>query len=166
MKGFKNKRKAVITVVAAAAVMMLALGGFAFAHGGENEEQVELSGSVALRTPGGVFLKLSDGTEYKLALGPWWRLEEMGLELKDGDRITVTGYAEDEVVFVSSLNKGQETYKIADLEDLASCPHYGHGMRGKGMRSSHRGGFNKHPRWGGGYGGPSRGGYYQGGEAE
>ena len=137
-----SKKTLRAVVVAVSLVFLFAAGSFAFtqSEGGIKE----YSGVVSYRYNGGFFLKTASGEEYKLVLGPPWYLENLGLALKNGDKVAVKGYdAGYAVLYVASLTKGSKTYDIADPEqfsDARSYPGYPYyGGRGRGM-CGYRGG--------------------------
>jgi len=141
----KKALRAVMGVVSF--VFLIAAGSFAFAQseGGLKE----YSGEASFKYGGGFFLKTGSGEEYKLVLGPPWYLENLGLTLRNGDKVAVKGYDDGYgVLYVVSLTKGAKTYDIADDEQFADvrsykgnqyyrdCP----GMRGYGsFRGRERG---------------------------
>ena len=51
----------------------------------------EISDIIGLDNGPKIFVLTSGKRRYQLRTGPWWYLEESGLELKKGDRIEVTG---------------------------------------------------------------------------
>jgi hypothetical protein len=124
--------------------VLFVAGTLVFAHSGNrvtNQDLEETSGRVAFRTPGGYFLSTASGKEYKLVMGPVWHLEEMGLELKNNDQISVKGYEIDEdVFFVSSVKKGAKTYDLSE-EDESGYSSYGPGSR-MWEDMTHRRGFH------------------------
>ena len=139
--------KAVLVVAVLAA--LFAAGSFAFAQSESGLK--EYSGEVSFRYAGGFFLKTAAGEEYKLVLGPPWYLENLGLTLKNGDKVAVKGYDEGYAfLYVVSLTKGAKTYDITDAEQFSDvrpwggyrnfghCPGMGgygpYGSRGRGMR--------------------------------
>ena len=145
MKTKTLKAVLVVTVLAA----LFAVGSFAFA---QSESGIkEYSGEVSYRYNGGFFLKTAAGEEYKLVLGPPWYLEDLGLALKNGDKVALKGYDGGyAVLYVVSLTKGGKTYDIADAKQFSDagpwggygnagyCPGMGgygpYGGRGRGMR--------------------------------
>jgi hypothetical protein len=137
-------------------VAMVLIAGLVFASGmnlfahyeGFNfeEKQSTVSGTVSFKRPGGYFLETDSGKEYKLAMGPVWHLENMGLELKVRDRIMVTGFkGEDEVILVTSIEKGGKTYELAESDDPDDFyPGYGYGMGQGRMYDRGYGGYDAH----------------------
>jgi hypothetical protein len=106
-----------------------------FAHIGDEGEYQELeeqSGKVNFKRPGGYFLTTASGDEYKLMMGPIWHLENIGLELKNGENISIKGYEADEDIFlVTSVRKGENTYVLAEADEYGSFDYgHHHGMRG------------------------------------
>lgn len=157
------KRNILRTVlVSSALALVMALSSVAFANPDETESSrklKEISGTVTFKRPGGFFLKTASGDEYKLVLGPIWHLDNIGLELKNGEKISAEGYEDAySIFFVTSIKKGAETYVIAgaDAYDLSDYGPYA------GM---HRG-WHGHGEWYdeyGPYAGMRRGGYGHGG---
>jgi hypothetical protein len=150
------KTKSVKTLVVLT-VFAVIIGGssLGFSHFETDQKQKELSGTISLKLPGGYYLKTSAGDEYRLMLGPPWFLEEIGLDLNNRDRVSVTGYDDGyNVILVTSLTKGTKTYEIFDAETLAEYGGHGcggrrggghHGMWGNGQqgRWDRRGNFNR-----------------------
>jgi hypothetical protein len=124
------KRKSLF-VVALIVGLAFTSGVNLFAHGGDYEfedEQSTVSGTVSFKRPGGYFLQTDAGEEYKLAMGPIWHLDNMGLELKSKDRLTVTGFkGEDDIILVTSVEKDGKTFQLAEAGDLDE---FGSGMMG------------------------------------
>jgi hypothetical protein len=143
-----------VAVIVVVLGLMLAGGTGLFAHGWGfdfNDKPDTLTGTVSFRWPGGIFLKTDDAKEYKLGLGPIWHLDSLNLELSEGDRITVTGYkAEDDFVFVTSVEKDGETYVLAEPENFEEN-YYGRGhMMGGPMMRGYGPGYRgraDHPMW-------------------
>jgi hypothetical protein len=114
-----------------------------------DEELSSLTGAVSFKMPGGYFLKTDAGEEYKLGLGPVWRLEDIGLELKQDDRVTVTGFKNDDgFILVTSVKKGLKSYELAEPGDIASLndgPGFGmgRGMMGGGMMDRYDDSFGR-----------------------
>ncbi len=113
-----------------------------------DEELSSLTGVVSFKMPGGYFLQTDAGEEYKLGLGPIWRLEGIGLELKQDDRITVTGFKNDDgFILVTSVKKGLKNYELAepgDFADLNYGPRYG---MGRGMMDRYDESYRRANRW-------------------
>jgi len=135
------RRKAVKSlIIFMVAALLIGIGSFAFAD--TRGEVKEFNGTVSFRYGGGFFLNTDADEEYKLVLGPPWYLDNLGLKLKNGDRVTVQGVYERGILFVGTLKQGSKTYDIANLEDMDKyfChDRYGRGMmsgpgRGPGMR--------------------------------
>ncbi len=123
------RRKAVKSVlIFMVAALLIGVGSFAFAD--TKGEVKQFSGTVSFRYGGGFFLKTGAGEDYKLALGPPWYLDNLGLKIKNGDRVTVSAVEEDGILFVGTLQIGSKTYDIADLEDIYDHPC--HGWYGRG----------------------------------
>lgn len=125
----KTKTLRAVLVVAVLAALFAA-GSFAFA---QSESGIkEYTGEVSFRYAGGFFLKTAAGEEYKLVLGPPWYLENLGLSLKNGDKVALKGYdAGYAVLYVVSLTKGGKTYEIADARQFSDArPWSGYGDRG------------------------------------
>jgi hypothetical protein len=147
MEEVTMRRKSIFTAaLVLIAGLLFASGMNLFAHyEGFNfeEKQSTVSGTVSFKRPGGYFLETDSGKEYKLAMGPVWHLENMGLELKVKDRITVTGFkGEDEVILVTSIDKGGKTYELAESDDF--YPGYGYGMGPGMMHDRGYGGYDDH----------------------
>jgi hypothetical protein len=138
MEEVTMKRKSLFVVTLVLIVgLALSSGMSLFAHSGDYEfedEQSTVSGTVSFKRPGGYFLQTDAGEEYKLAMGPIWHLDNMGLELKSKDRITVTGFkGEDEIILVTSVDKDGKTFQLAEAGDPDEfCPGGRYGM-GPGM---------------------------------
>lgn len=154
------KRKSLFTVALVLIVGLVFTSGVSlFAHYEDfdfEDEPSTVSGTVSFKKPGGYFLETDVGKEYKLAMGPIWHLDNMGLELKSKERITVTGFkGEGEVIMVTSVKKGGQTYELAesgDFDDFCMGASYrmGPGMmhnRGYGGYGAHH-----HPMMWGGHG--------------
>ena len=153
------KRNILRTVlVASVLAMVMALSSVAFANPDETESSrkiKEISGTVTFKRPGGFFLKTASGDEYKLVLGPIWHLDNIGLELKNGEKISAEGYEDTySIFFVTSIKKGAETYVIAgaDAYDLSDYGPYAGMHRGRhghgGRHHDHYPGRGRRP---GGY---------------
>lgn len=147
-----------IVPVATALAVVMALSSVAFADPddtGSLRELKEISGTVSFKRPGGFFLKTASGEEYKLVLGPIWHLDNIGLELKDGEKISADGYEEAySIFFVTSVKKGAETYAIADADEYHPCDHGPYaGKRGgwHGHGGRHHGHYRGRGRRPGGY---------------
>lgn len=109
-------RRKIIIIFTSLALLMV-VGTFVFAD--TQTEVKELSGQVAFEYYGGYLLKANSGTEYKLVLGPYWYLENLGLKLVNGDKVTVKGVdAGYGLFYVATLKKGAKTYNITDLDRL------------------------------------------------
>ena len=138
-----RRRKKLLLTIITAAILILAAASFVFADYIQNAKSVKnVSGTVTFRYGGGFFLKSADGKEYKLVVGPYWYLEDLGLKLKVGDRVTVNGALDQDknILFVSTLKKGSRTYQIADPDkvvDGSFC--HGHGEKFMGRRGHSRG---------------------------
>jgi len=118
-----NKKTLRVVAVAVSLVFLFAAGSFAFAQ--SEGELKEYSGEASFKYRGGFFLKAASGEEYKLVLGPPWYLENLGLTLKNGDRVTVKGYDDGYgVLYAVSLTKGAKTYDIADADQFADVRSY------------------------------------------
>ncbi len=148
MEEVTMKTKSLIVVVLIVGLAFSSGMGL-FAHGGDYEfedEQSTVSGTVSFKRPGGYFLQTDAGEEYKLAMGPIWHLDNMGLELKSNERITVTGFrAEDGIILVTSVEKDGKTFQLAEAGDFDEfCPggRYGYGP---GMRYDRRYYGHHHP---------------------
>ena len=147
-----RRRKKLLVATITAVILVLAAVSFVFADFVQNSKPINnVTGTVTFRYGGGYFLKTTDGKEYKLVVGPHWYLEDLGLELKVGDKVTVDGALDSEqnILFVSNLKKGVRTYKIADPEKVLDNS-YCHGPRsrfmgnrghskGRGMRANSEG---------------------------
>jgi hypothetical protein len=148
MEEVAMKRKSLIALVLIVGLAFTS-GIGAFAHGGDLEfedEQSTVRGTVSFKRPGGYFLKTDAGEEYKLAMGPIWHLDNMGLELKTGERIAVTGFrGEDEVILVTAVEKDGKTFQLAEAGDPDEfCPG-GRYEKGPGMRRDRRYYGHHHP---------------------
>jgi hypothetical protein len=153
-----RSRMRVVTAIVVVLGLILAAGTVLFAHGWGTDPDGKvdtLTGTVSFKRPGGFFLKTDDAEEYKLGLGPIWYLDNLGLELRQGDRIEVTGYTEeDDFILVTSVEKNGETYVLADSQDFEDS-YYGHGhMMGGSMMHGYaprgyRGRRADHPMWNG-----------------
>lgn len=151
MKHKTSKILVIFTVVA----LLLAIGAFAFADTPGEAEIKNYSGTVSFKYGGGFFLKTDTGNEYKLVLGPYWYLKNLGLELKQGDRITVTGIVDDGILFAGKVKKSTRTYEIAELTNFDDfhCPMWGHGFgRWGGPARGYRGEYGAGMMRDGGYG--------------
>lgn len=116
-----RRRKKLLVTTITAAILILAAASFVFADFMQNSKPInDVSGTVTFRYGGGYFLKAENGKEYKLVVGPYWYLDQLGLKLKVGDKITVDGALDenDNVLFVSTLKKGARTYQIADPDKV------------------------------------------------
>ena len=105
------------------AVFMLGLGSVAFAD--VKSEVKEYIGTVSFRYGGGFFLTTDTEKEYKLVIGPPWYLDNLGLKIKNGDRITVQAVEDEDILFVGTLKKGSKTFDIANLENFDEYPCHG-----------------------------------------
>ncbi len=150
------KRKA-STIVAALLVLgvlsMAVLPVYADPWDEEFGELKEISGEVSFKRPGGYFLTTDSGEEYKLVMGPPWHLDNLGLELKKGDKLTVKGYEQRSIILVTSVIKGKDEYEVATAEDLTRFHCFGPGPGPRGMM--HGRGYGPHMGWRGdrqGYG--------------
>ena len=116
-----------IIIISTSIVLLMAIGAFVFAD--TQAEVKELSGKVSFDYYGGYFLKADSGTEYKLVLGPYWYLENLGLKLANGDSVSVKGVdAGYSIFYVSTLKKGYKTYNIADLDRIKELVQNSNGM--------------------------------------
>ena len=121
------RRNAVKTLfIVMIAFFMFGLGAVAF--GDAASDVKEYSGTVSFRYGGGFFLNTDADEEYRLVLGPPWYLDNLGLKLKNGDRVTIQGVEDDGAIFVGTLRKGSKTFNIADLSDIDD--YFCHGMYG------------------------------------
>lgn len=78
------------------------------------QEKVEVSGVVKSVGMGNWAVKLLNGKVIKVGFGPYWYLEDIGLSLKVGDNITMTGvYVNDRFVPVSVVKDGK-TFTLRD----------------------------------------------------
>ena len=133
----RRKKKLLVTTITAA-ILILAAVSFVFADFVQNSKPINnISGTVTFRYGGGYFLKTTDGKEYKLIVGPYWYLQELGLNLKVGDKIIVDGALDQNqnILFVSTLKKGTRSYQIADPDKVLDDS-YCHGPRERSMRNS------------------------------
>jgi hypothetical protein len=166
------KRKNYVVFLFAAVFFTIAVFGFAHFEDRDYDasQKLELTGKVDFRAPGGFFLDSDSGKEYKMIVGPMWHLENLGLELKSGDKVSVTGYEDGEgVLVVTTLKKGLKTYEVYDPQRMFTedFPRYGRrgrmhrnsdyynddeydnyrgyddGYRGRGMWHRRRGGFGR-----------------------
>lgn len=115
-----RQKKRLLLIGATVAFLVLA-AAFVFADMDLNLKKVDsVKGTVVFRYGGGFFLKGDDGKEYKLMVGPYWYLDDLGLKLKTGDKVTVSGSVDEDmgVLLVSTLKKGAKTYRIADTEKV------------------------------------------------
>lgn len=125
------RRKAVKSlIIFMVAAFLIGTGSFAFAD--TQGEVKEYNGTVSFRYGGGFFLNTDADEEYKLVLGPPWYLDNLGLKLKNGDRVTVQGVDERGVLFAGTLKKGSKTYDIANLEDMDE--YFCHGRHNRRMK--------------------------------
>ena len=124
MKAKAVKTLIVLTVFA----LVIGVGSMGFSDFKFNQEQKEISGTITLKLPGGYYLKTSSGDEYRLMMGPRWFLEDIGLELKNKDRVSVKGFNdEDNAFLVTEITKGTKTYEIFDAKALSENDEYGCG---------------------------------------
>ncbi len=138
-------------VVLTVFIMVLSIGSLGFSHFEDNQELKEITGTVSTKLPGGYYLKTDSGDEYKLALGPPWFLDSIDLKLKNGDQVSVKGFDNGyDVILVSSITRGGETYDIFDPDSISEygdyrCPGMkGHGMTDHGMMGpDYRGKWDK-----------------------
>jgi len=139
------RRKAVKSlIIFMVAAFLIGIGSFAFADA--QGEVKEFNGTVSFRYGGGFFLNTDADGEYKLVLGPPWYLDNLGLKLKNGDRVTVQGVEDDGILFAGTLKKGSKTYDIANLEDMDK--YFCHDRYGRGMMSERgRGPGMMHGKW-------------------
>ncbi len=79
-------------------------------------EKVEVVGTVQSVLSTGYTVTLSDGKTVKVGFGPYWYLEKIGLNLKVGDQITMTGvYVNDYFVPITVVKDGT-TYTLRDAD--------------------------------------------------
>ena len=141
MKAKAVKTLVVLTVMA----LILGVSSTGFSHENISGESKKVSGEITLKIPGGYYLKQASGEEYRLILGPPWFLQEIGLKLKDGERVSVRGKDDGyNVIVVSSITKGAKTYQIFDADVLSGEDYYGCG--GMWSNRHHRGWGNGHHR--------------------
>jgi len=127
-----TKLLVVVTVMA----LLSGLASFAFADTRTLGKTKEYGGTVSFNYGAGFVLTTEAGVEYKLVLGPPWYLEDLGLKLKQGDKVTVKGVNDENgVLYVGTVKKGARTYEISDLKHVAdySC----HGRFERGMMQRH-----------------------------
>jgi hypothetical protein len=139
MKAKTVKAMVVLTVLA----VIMGISSMGFSHSEAAGEIKEVSGEILLKLPGGYYLKPASGDEYRLMLGPPWFLEEIGLDLKNGEKVSVEGMDDGyNIILVSSITKGTKTYEIFDADAVS-----GDGDYGCGRMSSN----DHHRGWGNGY---------------
>ena len=107
-------------------------------RGGSGARQDSLAEPVDLQTYEGtvtvsdehIILRLADGSELELGLGPTFYREEIGFSPELGDHLSVTGYPEDgEFKVASIVDESETTYTFRD--------EYGRPMwSGRGWRAS------------------------------
>jgi hypothetical protein len=156
----RNSLKTFVVFSVLASFLLVSIPALAhYGDEGEYQELTEISATVSFKRPGGFFLTTESEDDYKLMMGPVWHLENIGLELKSGDTISVNGYKVDEgVIFVTSVKKNMKTYDIADEEAFGLwCEGPGRGMWGYRHMPHHRKGY--HGGYYGRRGGGPRGGY-------
>jgi hypothetical protein len=141
-------------VILAVFSLVMGISSLGFSHFETDQAQKDLSGTIELKLPGGYYLKTSAGDEYRLMLGPPWFHEEIGLELKNRDRVSVKGFDDGyNTILVTSITKGTKTYEIFDADALAEYGEHGcggrwgghHGMWGNGDNHmwNRRGNYNR-----------------------
>ena len=130
-----TKLLVVVTVIA----LFAWLASFAFADNETLGKAKMYSGTVSFRYGAGFVLTTEAGAAYKLMLGPPWYLDDLGLKIKNGDKVTIKGVVDDNdaVLFVGTLKKGAKTYDIANLEGLEDFHRspmmmHGWGIMGRG----------------------------------
>ncbi len=115
----RRKKKLMLTIFTVG-ILVLAAASFVLADYVANAKPIDnVKGTVVFRYGGGFFLK-TDSKEYKLVVGPPWYLDDLGLKLKNGEAVTVSGAVDEDegVLFVSTIKKGARTYKIADPDKV------------------------------------------------
>lgn len=77
-------------------------------------------------------------TVYDVHLGPSFYREEKGVELKDGETATITGFLHETDMAVSTIKLGEATYALRDENGRPAWA--GRGRRGGHGEGGHRGG--------------------------
>lgn len=98
------------------------------------QEKIEVAGVIESVGAGDWTVKLSDGRVVKVGFGPYWYLEDIGLSLKVGDSVTMTGvYVDDRFVPVSVV-KDDKTFILRDSDGRPSWVgnHNNNQKKGKG----------------------------------
>ncbi len=98
------------------------------------QEKIEVTGVIESVAAGDWTVKLSDGRVVKVGFGPYWYLEDIGLSLKVGDSVTMTGiYVDDRFVPVSVVKDGK-TFTLRDSDGRPSWVgnHNNNQKKGKG----------------------------------
>ncbi len=106
-----------------------------------SQEKVEVSGVVESVGMGNWTVKLSDGRIVRVGFGPYWYLEDIGLSLKVGDSVTMTGgYVNGRFVPVSVVKDGK-TFTLRDSDGRPSWmgDHGKNNNRGNGMNKKYYG---------------------------
>ncbi len=76
------------------------------------QSSVTVAGTVKSVLSGGYTVTLSDGRTVKVGFGPYWYLEKIGLELKVGDSVTMTGVFVNDYFVPVSVVKDGKTYTL------------------------------------------------------
>ncbi len=76
------------------------------------QNSVTVTGIVESVLSGGYTVTLSDGRTVKVGFGPYWYLEKIGLELKVGDSVTMTGVFIDNYFVPITVTKDDSTYTL------------------------------------------------------
>ncbi len=99
-------------------------------------ERVEIQGTIQSVLSDGYTVKLSDGKIVKVGFGPYWYLEKIGLTLKVGDEVTMTGvYVNDYFVPVTVVKDGTTyTLRGTDGRPLWIANHTNFGGYGRRRR--------------------------------
>ncbi len=75
---------------------------------------VDVEGTIQDILPGGYTVKLSDGKIVRVGFGPYWYLAKIGLTLKVGDEITMTGVYVNDYFVPVKVTKDGTTYTLRD----------------------------------------------------
>jgi hypothetical protein len=148
------KRATKITVILSAALALVLAGSLAFAHRPGRDligsgELTELEGTLS--SIGSAWTLETAGGAYLLHLGNPFYLEELGVELADGERITVQGYLDGEDLVAARIDLGGESYRLRDDEGYPLWAGWGF-RRAEGPVCHGPGAFTRFGRaWGDGY---------------